>query len=83
MTRRTENQPDPARPDLGAALFSTWRVGTPPRQREAVEAIAGAWERRPWPAGGLLGYHVYTGHDGSTLLHYSQWRSPQDYDAFV
>ncbi|CAM5334848.1 MULTISPECIES: antibiotic biosynthesis monooxygenase [Streptomyces] len=83
MTHRTDTHPDLARPDAGAALFSTWRVGTPLRQKEAVEAIAGAWVRRPWPAGGLLGYHVYTGHDASTLLHYSQWRSPQDYDGFV
>ncbi|MGI5374503.1 antibiotic biosynthesis monooxygenase [Streptomyces sp. CA-251387] len=83
MTRRTDTHPDLTRPEVGAPFFSTWRVGTPERQKQAVEAIAGTWERRPWPAAGLLGYHVYAGHDGSTLLHYSQWRNEQAYDAFV
>ncbi len=83
MTRRTDEHPDPARPEVGAPFFSTWRVGTPDRQRATVEAIAATWEKRPWPAEGLLGYYVHTGNDGSTLLHQSQWRSEQDYEAFV
>ncbi|MHC3468528.1 antibiotic biosynthesis monooxygenase [Streptomyces sp. 7R007] len=83
MTRRTPAHPDLTRPDAAAPFFSTWRVGTPERQRQTVEAIARTWERRPWPAPGLLGYHVYTGHDGSTLLHHSQWTSEQAYEAFV
>ncbi|GAA2428151.1 antibiotic biosynthesis monooxygenase [Streptomyces glaucus] len=83
MTRRTDAHPDPARPGVGAPFFSTWRVGTPERQRQAVEAIARTWERRPWPTQGLLGYHVYAGHDGDTLLHYSQWTDEAAYEAFV
>ncbi|MEV0635619.1 hypothetical protein AB0I77_11730 [Streptomyces sp. NPDC050619] len=83
MTRRTDTHPDLTRPEAGAPFFSTWRVGTPERQRQAVEAIGRTWERRPWPAGGLLGYHVYTGHDGETLLHHSQWTREQAYEAFV
>ncbi|CAL9413361.1 hypothetical protein SUDANB108_01706 [Streptomyces sp. enrichment culture] len=83
MARRTEQHPDLTDPRIGAPFFSTWRVGSPERQRQAVEAIATAWERRPWPTGDLLGYHVYAGHDGDTLLHYSQWRSEQAYEAFV
>jgi heme-degrading monooxygenase HmoA len=83
MTRRTHTHPDLTRPEVGAPFFSTWRVGTPERQRATVEAIAAAWERRPWPADGLLGYYVYAGDDGATLLHHSQWRSEQDYEAFV
>ncbi|WP_221359202.1 antibiotic biosynthesis monooxygenase [Streptomyces beigongshangae] len=83
MTRRTDEHPEMARPEVGAPIFSTWRVGTPERQRAAVEAIAATWERRPWPAEGLLGYHVYAGEDGTTLLHHSQWRSEQDHEAFV
>ncbi|WP_406446477.1 antibiotic biosynthesis monooxygenase [Streptomyces sp. NBC_01613] len=83
MTRRTDTHPDLADPRIGAPFFSTWRVGTPLRQRQTVEAVAAAWERRPWPADGLLGYHVYTAHDASTLLHYSQWTSEQSYEAFV
>ncbi|MFI6928869.1 antibiotic biosynthesis monooxygenase [Streptomyces sp. NPDC050287] len=83
MTRRTDTHPDLTRPDVGAPFFSTWRVGTPERQRQTVEAIARTWERRPWPTAGLLGYHVYTGHDGTTLLHHSQWASEQEFEAFV
>jgi heme-degrading monooxygenase HmoA len=83
MTRRTDAHPTMIRPEVGAPFFSTWRVGTPERQKETVEAIAATWERRAWPAEGLLGYHVYTGEDGTTLLHHSQWRSEQDYEAFV
>ncbi|WP_411092056.1 antibiotic biosynthesis monooxygenase [Streptomyces sp. 049-1] len=83
MTRRTDAHPVLDRPDVQAPFFSTWRVGTPERQRLTVDAVARTWERRPWPADGLLGYHVYTGHDGSTLLHHSQWASEQAYEAFV
>ncbi|MFD3500678.1 hypothetical protein [Streptomyces sp. NPDC058678] len=83
MTRRTGTHPDPTHPGVGAALFSTWRVGTPERQRQAVEVIAQTWERRPWPAADLLAYHVYTGHDGETLMHHSQWAGEQAYEAFV
>ncbi|MFJ9248681.1 antibiotic biosynthesis monooxygenase [Streptomyces sp. NPDC101776] len=83
MTRRTDAHPDLSDPRVGAPFFSTWRVGTPLRQRKTVEAVAVAWERRPWPADDLLAYHLYTGHDASTLLHYSQWASEQAYEAFV
>ncbi|TDT25953.1 antibiotic biosynthesis monooxygenase [Streptomyces sp. BK208] len=83
MTRRTDAHPRLDRTDALAPFFSTWRVGTPERQRQTVEAVARAWENRPWPAEDLRGYHVYTGHDGTTLLHHSQWASEQAYEAFV
>jgi hypothetical protein len=83
MARRTDTYPDLTRPDVGAPFFSTWRVGTPERQRETVDAIAATWERRAWPADGGLGYYVYVGDDGTTLLHHSQWAREQDFEAFV
>ncbi|GAA4338068.1 antibiotic biosynthesis monooxygenase [Streptomyces venetus] len=83
MSRRTEQHPDLTDPRIGAPFFSTWRVGTPERQRQTVDAIGRTWERRPWPAGDLLGYHVYAGDDGTTLMHYSQWSSEQGYEGFV
>ncbi|MGR4851467.1 antibiotic biosynthesis monooxygenase [Streptomyces sp. LARHCF252] len=83
MSRRTEQHPDLTDPRTGAPLFSTWRVGTPERQERTVEAIGRTWERRPWPADDLLGYHVYAGHDGSTLMHHSQWSGEQAFEAFV
>ncbi|CCK30965.1 hypothetical protein BN159_6586 [Streptomyces davaonensis JCM 4913] len=82
MTRRTHAHPDLTRPENGAPFFSTWRVGTPERQAAAVEAIARTWERRPWGSADVLTYHVYAGHDGTTLMHYSQWRSEQGYEAY-
>ncbi|MFI7014968.1 antibiotic biosynthesis monooxygenase [Streptomyces sp. NPDC050164] len=83
MSRRIEQHPDLTDPRIGALFFSTWQVGTPERQRQTVEAIGRAWERRPWPTGDLLRYHVYAGHDGSTLMHYSQWSDEQAYEASV
>ncbi|MFD0314216.1 hypothetical protein [Streptomyces flavalbus] len=83
MTRRTDTHPDLTRPDVGAPLFSTWRVDTPDRQRATVDAIARTWQRRPWPTADLLSYHVYTGTDGATLLHHSQWTGEHAYEAFA
>ncbi|CAM5725653.1 Antibiotic biosynthesis monooxygenase OS=Streptomyces antimycoticus OX=68175 GN=SSPO_037400 PE=4 SV=1 [Streptomyces antimycoticus] len=68
---------------MSAALFSTWSVGTPQRQRAAVSAIAATWDSRPWPASKLLSYNVYAGTDGDTLMHHSQWASEAAYHAFV
>ncbi|WEV27212.1 antibiotic biosynthesis monooxygenase [Streptomyces sp. 71268] len=75
--------PDATRADAGLATFSTWRVGTPERQRAAVDAIAATWRRLPWPTPELLGYSVYTGTDGETLLHYAQWTSEAAREAYV
>ncbi|WP_241518792.1 antibiotic biosynthesis monooxygenase [Streptomyces sp. CB03238] len=61
---------------------STWRVGTPERQRAAVDAIAKTWAGREWPDVGPLSYSVYTGEDGDTLLHYSRWPSEEAYQEF-
>ncbi|MFJ5706651.1 antibiotic biosynthesis monooxygenase [Streptomyces sp. NPDC093105] len=80
---RPEARPDLHRPGVGAVLVSTWRVGTPERQRAAVEAIRTVWESRAWPDLGLLSYSVLAGTDGETLLHYSQWTEEQAYDDFV
>ncbi|MET8826006.1 hypothetical protein ABZX40_13115 [Streptomyces sp. NPDC004610] len=82
MTRRTDTHPDLLRPEVGAPCFSLWRVGTPERQRLAVDAFAATWERRSWPARELVSHHVYLGHDGSTLLHHAQWESPAGYAGF-
>ncbi|MDV5144817.1 antibiotic biosynthesis monooxygenase [Streptomyces sp. SBC-4] len=76
-------RPELYRPGAGAVLASTWRVGTPERQRAAVEAIRTTWESREWPDLGLLSYSVFVGADGDTLLHYSQWTTEQAYEDFV
>ncbi|MBI0295275.1 antibiotic biosynthesis monooxygenase [Streptomyces sp. PRKS01-29] len=74
--------PDLTRPDVGAALFSTWSVGTPERQRATVEAIAATWDSHPWPTPELLSYNLYAGTDGDTLMHHSQWADEAAYHAF-
>ncbi|MFD4373183.1 antibiotic biosynthesis monooxygenase [Streptomyces sp. NPDC058527] len=78
-----EARPDLYRPGVGQVLISTWSVGTPERQRAAVEAVRRAWEARPWPDPRLLSYTIYAGTDGDTLLHYSQWTGWEAYLDFV
>ncbi|MEU9789589.1 antibiotic biosynthesis monooxygenase [Streptomyces sparsogenes] len=75
--------PDLARPDVGAALFSTWSVGAPERQRATVDAFAATWDSRPWPTPELLSHNLYLGTDGDTLMHHSQWTSEEAYHEFV
>lgn len=83
MSVRVDTLPDVARPGVGLVLSSTWKVGTPERQRASVEAITEAWRSRPWPDDALLSYSVYTSEDGETLMHYSQWRDQAAYARFV
>lgn len=83
MSVRITDLPEITRPGVGVVMASTWRVGTPERQRAAVEAITGAWRSREWPDAGLLSYSVLTGNDGDTLLHYSQWSRVEAYQEFV
>ncbi|MEU0807976.1 antibiotic biosynthesis monooxygenase [Streptomyces sp. NPDC005970] len=83
MLGPTSPLPDLARPDVGAALFSTWGVGTPERQRATVDALAHSWDSRPWPSPELFSQNVYVGMDGETLMHHAQWASEEAYLAFV
>ncbi|GAA2065317.1 antibiotic biosynthesis monooxygenase [Streptomyces albiaxialis] len=79
MELRVDSVPGPV--TAPAALFGTWRVGTPRRQRETAEAVARAWRSRPWPGPGLRSYAVLAGDDGSTLLHASQVEDLDDVPA--
>ncbi|MEW2391465.1 antibiotic biosynthesis monooxygenase [Streptomyces venezuelae] len=81
-TLSTGTLPDPARADGGLTFISTWSTGSPERLRATLDAVAKAWETRPWPHEGLLSYTVYAGSDGSTVLHYSQWRDEEAYQDF-
>ncbi len=75
-------RPDFTRADAGIVKASTWDVGTPERQHQAVEAVQEAWNSREWPRPGPLSYTVHAGEDGKTLLHYSQWADEESYHAF-
>ncbi|MEW1724204.1 hypothetical protein [Streptomyces sp. NPDC093109] len=83
MSVQLTTDPDPARSGVGAVTVSTWRVGTPARQRATVEAISRAWRARAWPDAGLLSYSVAVGEDGDTLLHYAQWSGEAAYERFA
>ncbi|WLQ43759.1 antibiotic biosynthesis monooxygenase [Streptomyces laculatispora] len=77
------SRPDFTRADAGIVKVSTWDVGTPERQRQAVEAIRDAWAGRQWPQPGPLSCTVHAGEDGKTLLHYAQWKDEESHLAFV
>ncbi|MFH8618251.1 antibiotic biosynthesis monooxygenase [Streptomyces sp. NPDC017979] len=79
---QVDARPDIARGGVGLVKVSTWDVGTPERQRAAIEAIGAAWRKRSWPDLGLLSYTVHVGNDGRTLLHYSQWTDEDAYQQF-
>ncbi|MGW0556310.1 antibiotic biosynthesis monooxygenase [Streptomyces sp. NPDC002926] len=83
MTAQPDSRPDLTRAESGLVQVSTWDVGTPERQRAAVEAVAEVWQSRDWPGAGLLSYSVFVGEDGTTLLHYSQWRDEDAYQDFL
>jgi hypothetical protein len=70
------------RPGVGVVLVSRWRVGTPERQRTAVDTIARGWQSREWPDAGPLSYSVFMDNDGTALLHYSQWRDREVHRAY-
>ncbi|MGW0670315.1 antibiotic biosynthesis monooxygenase [Streptomyces sp. NPDC002746] len=83
MSGEFVTRPDFTRADAGIVKVSTWDVGTPERQRQAVEAIREVWASREWPHPGLLSYSVGAGEDGRTLLHYSQWSDEKSHQDFV
>lgn len=76
MNYRTTTAPEPARADITATAFGLWQVDTAARQDTAIDAIAEAWDRRPWPGPGLATYSVLAGLDHSTLLHVAQYKDP-------
>ncbi|MFI6346775.1 antibiotic biosynthesis monooxygenase [Streptomyces sp. NPDC050560] len=82
-TLRTDTLPDLSGSHGGPAFFSTWRVGSPERQRRVAEAVAEAWEKREWPHPGLLSYAVFANTDGDHLMHQSLWRDQRAHQEFV
>jgi hypothetical protein len=57
--------PDITRPDAGLVLFNQWSVGTPERQRAAVQANIIEGEQAPWPES-LLSLSSFVSTDGET-----------------
>jgi heme-degrading monooxygenase HmoA len=81
MTTTTDRLPDITRPDAGLVLFSEWTVGTPERQRAAMDAAMAGWANWPVPEG-LLSHTCFASTDGTTVRHHSQWTDQAALDDF-
>ncbi|MFB4315196.1 hypothetical protein [Actinomadura sp. 21ATH] len=73
--------PDIRRPGVGTVMSSEWTLRTPERQRRTAETLVDVWSAGGWPDG-LQTYSFHLGTDGSTILHYSQWRDDRAYQEF-
>jgi len=74
QVRADRRLPDIARPDVKAVVVNQWTVGSPERQRAAVDAITGQWDHRTRPEA-LVSFSAFTSTDGDTVLTYAQWTS--------
>lgn len=77
MTAFDQVMPEVTRPDAGTALLSEWIVGTPERQRLAVEALLGEWRdlSARFRPSEFLRLSCFGSTDGEAVLSYSQWTS--------
>jgi heme-degrading monooxygenase HmoA len=69
-------------PDAGLILISYWTVQSPDLQKEAASLAMQLWEDVVWPDG-LISHHVFGGHDGKTVMNYSQWRDDAAFDSYL
>ncbi|RKT85520.1 Antibiotic biosynthesis monooxygenase [Saccharopolyspora antimicrobica] len=74
--------PEITRTDVGTILVSPWLVGTPERQRAAVDATIAEWKAAPWPEA-FLSLNCFVSLDGETVLNYAQWTDDEAHREFV
>jgi heme-degrading monooxygenase HmoA len=74
--------PNISRPDVGLVIVNEWALGTPDRQRAAVDAAMAAWDTAPWPEG-LLTHNCFLATDGDRVLNYWQWSGEEAYREFL
>ncbi|MER5389935.1 hypothetical protein [Saccharopolyspora sp. NPDC002686] len=74
--------PEITRSDVGTVLVSPWIVGTPQRQRDAVDATISEWKVAPWPAA-FLSLNCFVSLDGEAVLNYAQWTDDDAHREFV
>lgn len=60
------------RPDVGTILVSPWIMGTPQRQRDAVDASIAKWKIVLWPHT-FLSLNCFVSADGAAEMNYAQW----------
>lgn len=82
MTTTRSAMPDITRSDVGTILVSPWIVGTPKRQRDAVDATIAEWKVAPWPQA-FLSLNCFVSGDGATVLNYAQWTDDDAHREFV
>lgn len=63
--------------DSALTIATTWRVGDAERRRLVADTVARVWTDRDWPDRKMLSYTVLGSVHGNSLLHYSQWSSPE------
>ncbi|MDA3643182.1 antibiotic biosynthesis monooxygenase [Saccharopolyspora indica] len=74
--------PEITRTDVGTILVSPWLVGTPERQRDAVDATIAEWKAAPWPDA-FLSLNCFVSLDGESVLNYAQWTDDEAHREFV
>ncbi|MEV0698155.1 hypothetical protein AB0I53_09580 [Saccharopolyspora sp. NPDC050389] len=82
MTTGHSDLPDITRSDVGTILVSPWLVGTPQRQRDAVDSTIAEWRVAPWPSA-FLSLNCFVSDDGTTVLNYAQWTDDDAHREFV
>ncbi len=74
--------PDLTRSDVGTILVSPWLVGTPERQRAAVDSTIAEWSDLRWPDA-FLSLNCFLNAAGDTVLNYAQWTSDEAHREFM
>ncbi|MCI2416727.1 hypothetical protein MOQ72_04770 [Saccharopolyspora sp. K220] len=82
MTTSCNALPDITRSDVGTILVSPWLVGTPQRQRDAVDATIEEWQNAPQPKA-FLSLNCFVSGDGATVLNYAQWTDDDAHREFM
>ncbi|MEU6266385.1 hypothetical protein [Saccharopolyspora shandongensis] len=82
MTTGHTEMPDITRSDVGTILVSPWLVGTPQRQRDAVDSTIAEWRVAPWPPA-FLSLNCFVSDDGTKVLNYAQWTDDDAHREFV
>lgn len=86
-------RPVPAAPQQPVPAVSTIRAGAPvitlinvftvepARQRELLDVLVDATERRMRHLPGFVSANMHRSDDGRHVVNYAQWRTREDYDA--
>ncbi|MFI0234827.1 hypothetical protein [Streptomyces sp. NPDC017086] len=77
MSPASDVRPVIDRGDVSVAQVEEVITGDALRQCSVAAAVLAQWESAPWPAG-LVSQSLFTSTDGTSLLTYAQWASPEE-----